>query len=414
MIHWMTLVWLVTAVGMRWRSAEETRRVGVGDDAAVEFAAVGTTGVTSLCPTTTGTRTGLVVGTKRGGLYSVRLQDMKGNDNGAQVPLQDLNFRNDDDDHDHAKQNGASAARRPTIPFPIYSLATDDAQTTLFCGGGDRYVTVWEKQTKTHGWSKVQRLGPHTGWVKDVVYDKHHQVLHSIGCNCIETWKHQETDSETDNDNQQPWYLWKHSSIESSVSAGSTLSSDLLCLCLVAEMALPGYFVAGGVDGRIHLWGAGEAKPVSSVTAHAGRVNSLAAAPKARLLFSGSHDGTVKCWYMKGCADIALPAAASATLDAGGGARITTLTCVNDCLNSTQICFGTQNGLVGLASAGRVSNGGVEFSLLQTLQLDGGPTIHALAMLPPRQDESASTSTTLAVGHSLGMAFIDIEISQSS
>jgi hypothetical protein len=64
--------------------------------------------------------------------------------------------------------------------FPVYSMAldTDRAAPKLFCGGGDRYVSVWKQGTYE------QRPGPHTGWVKDLQYDEANRLLYSIGCNC--------------------------------------------------------------------------------------------------------------------------------------------------------------------------------------------------------------------------------------
>jgi hypothetical protein len=67
-------------------------------------------------------------------------------------------------------------------------------------------------------------------------------VLFSIGCKCIETWKKREDSDE--------WVHLFKSLIESDPMQGSTLSSDLLCLCSLAEN---GRIESGGVDGRIHL-----------------------------------------------------------------------------------------------------------------------------------------------------------------
>ena len=67
----------------------------------------------------------------------------------------------------------------------------------LVCGGGDRYVTIWEetkhisndKESPPAPWKVTARLGPHTGWVKDIVYNSKQKRIYSIGCNCIESWE---------------------------------------------------------------------------------------------------------------------------------------------------------------------------------------------------------------------------------
>jgi hypothetical protein len=171
----------------------------------------------------------------------------------------------------------SSGSRR--VPFPIYTLAFSKNKPkngVLFSGGGDRYVTVWRKQQQTSSsppqgrnedlWTTAsQKLGPHTGWVKDVYYDGVNEILHSIGCNCIESWKKMPTEKE--NDEPILFSHWKKSTIESSPTAGSTLSSDLLCLCgttsirqgtnnenLGRSKMMDDLLLAGGVDGRIHVW----------------------------------------------------------------------------------------------------------------------------------------------------------------
>eukprot|EP00551_Chaetoceros_affinis_P007780 CAMPEP_0203670362 /NCGR_PEP_ID=MMETSP0090-20130426/6452_1 /ASSEMBLY_ACC=CAM_ASM_001088 /TAXON_ID=426623 /ORGANISM="Chaetoceros affinis, Strain CCMP159" /LENGTH=262 /DNA_ID=CAMNT_0050535195 /DNA_START=169 /DNA_END=954 /DNA_ORIENTATION=+ len=127
-------------------------------------------------------------------------------------------------------------------PYPIYSMdsisccslqnGNRNNNQIILCGGGDRFVTIWEevdeelvemnnggkqscceKKTKNYhndfendeqqynrnnpqcsstsnkkNWSINSRLGPHTGWVKDVIYDHTNDLIYSIGCNCIEIW----------------------------------------------------------------------------------------------------------------------------------------------------------------------------------------------------------------------------------
>lgn len=153
----------------------------------------------------------LFVGTKRGTLLHFQYKD------------------NDIDSLDEIRDE-------MTESKPIYSIASttygrlgavdkDDATPfQLFCGGGDRYISVWQHEQTDKNWRCSQRLGPHTGWVKDVLFDKHSHSLHSIGCNCIESWKRKVIEGSTD-------LTWKHTAkraIESSIEEGATLSSDLL------------------------------------------------------------------------------------------------------------------------------------------------------------------------------------------
>lgn len=137
-----------------------------------------------------------------------------------------------------------------TRPFPIFSMTSTGrvASFQIFCGGRDRYISVWHQTKDEKNWSCRQLLGPHTGWVKDTLYDHHRDALYSIGCNCIERW---ERVLDGDGDDEGSWTHAAKRCIESSLEGGATLSSDLLCLCACDEMHC---FFAGGVDGRIHAW----------------------------------------------------------------------------------------------------------------------------------------------------------------
>eukprot|EP00978_Attheya_sp_CCMP212_P016999 scaffold45028_cov51-Attheya_sp.AAC.1 len=184
--------------------------------------------------------------------------------------------------HEGVPLQDDSAIGQMVKPYPIYSMVSHHGKDVdfLFCGGGDRYITVWEKRYSSSSsssssslmpeWKIAARLGPHTGWVKSVVYDSNLNLLHSIGCNCIETWSRQELTTnnpgETNhvNDSGQDHspirridYSWKHlkkRKIDSCPTNGSTLSSDLLCLCLLNPAFDKNILYSGGVDGRIHKW----------------------------------------------------------------------------------------------------------------------------------------------------------------
>ena len=205
----------------------------------------------------------ILVGSKRGSLYLVNLDPDFSKISASQLLAE-----------------GESGAK----PFPVYSMESDGSNA-LFCGGGDRYVSVWKGRQSTgkKDWRMTQRLGPHTGWVKDVVYAN--EKLFSIGCHCIETWKPDENGN---------WGHVSKSSIESDPKMGVTLSSDLLCLASIAS----GRLLSGGVDGRIHQWDTNTmGKPELSLPAHCGRVNALTADSTQKILFSVGHDGCLKSWY---------------------------------------------------------------------------------------------------------------------
>lgn len=160
--------------------------------------------------------------------------------------------------------------------YPVYSLAIQQTSSSgrIFCGGGDRHVSIWDSEDN----ELVQRIGPHTGWVKALAFDENTKVLFSIGCNCIEAW---------DCAGPLVSHLSKRS-VDNSVSA-STLSSDLLSLCLVGRSIL----VSSGVDGRLHVWSTDVSvkEPLFEVSPHTGRVNAMVYSVSLGLLFSVGNDG---------------------------------------------------------------------------------------------------------------------------
>ena len=223
-------------------------------------------------------------------------------------------------------------------PFPIFSMASTsdgDPPIQLFCGGGDRFISVWQLHEENK-WTCPQRLGPHTGWVKDVLYDHRGDSLHSIGCNCIESWK------------RADGMEWTHAakrSIQTSLEKGATLSSDLLCLCALDEADC---FFAGGVDGRIHAWSCdtGVKDPLDSIRMHDGRINVMAFSRTARLFFSSGHDGTVQC--RRDFQGSPLRTVADAQINIfdvnGKPARVTALALLEESCDYVQFMIGTANG----------------------------------------------------------------------
>ncbi|GAX18015.1 hypothetical protein FisN_18Hh228 [Fistulifera solaris] len=171
--------------------------------------------------------------------------------------------------------------------YPIFSMAVDENDGTVFCGGSDRFVTVLaatHRDDNNHFIAtELQRLGPHTGWVQDVFLASPN-LLYSIGCNCIESWQKQ---------SDRKWKPGKRFVIESDVAMGCTLSSDLLCLACRKDT-----LYAGGVDGRIHAFRKDEH---SAVAAHKGRVNALMTTTIRGIdsVLTASHDGWVYQWKMQ-------------------------------------------------------------------------------------------------------------------
>ena len=250
-------------------------------------------------------------------------------------------------------------------PYPIYSMDVilnsdkgntgDNGVEAILCGGGDRYVTIWNnhslcmppptsandtpvpppsfqhQHTRQHTCQHTrQQLGPHTGWVKDVIYDQTNELIYSIGCNCIEIWSKDDTNS---GDNHYDWIHQCKLMIDSCKETGATLSSDLLCLCLLGgaqnsmiddddhdntgidESSLictKSILFAGGVDGRLHAWSIKnkcdknkskigksttslEVMTMGNIRAHDGRVNRLLVCDKMKLLVSIGNDGVIQC-----------------------------------------------------------------------------------------------------------------------
>ena len=284
----------------------------------------------------------LVVGTKRGQLHTFQFatEDAEEDDDDGANKRKDtiwnlkhkreLVTRMNDDNED-----STSASAKSSVPYPIYSLLLrrhphDDAGSSsggdggtrcwLFCGSGDRFITVFAGEQQQENdkagkwkWSQRQRLGPHTGWVKALAMTGTSSsssntgsqwLLHSIGCNCIETWE--AVCSIKDGGNGDVTNLipiWKHKkkrAIESCPDQGSTLSSDLLCLSMWKD-----WLLSGGVDGRLHIWTSDpeeSAKPLFSMAAHDGRVSALGVLgpvssnnQQGFLLFSIGHDGQLQC-----------------------------------------------------------------------------------------------------------------------
>lgn len=285
-----------------------------------------------------------------------------------------------------------SETGRIKIPYPIHSMACDGSKT-LFCGGGDRYISVWEEHNDeaafSKGWKMIQRLGPHTGWVKAVVFDAETSNLFSIGCNCIETWKRSDGEG------------WKHllkSSIASDPMLGSTLSSDLLCLCVLEG---DGMIASGGVDGRIHLWDASKmGEPVFYQSAHDGRVNALAFDKLSNLLLSVGNDGYLRLWLISGGSFEECKC-----VDMGSKNRATSLTCWRDTsvsTNALKAAVGTSEGEVIIIRIDMEED--LSFQVLQREILEQKSVVNSILKLPDKNGVGYDTALLLA--HSVGLGCV--------
>ncbi len=200
----------------------------------------------------------IYIGTKRGKLFQVdqknlrQLKNKRQQEEGGNVINEYASILN------QVLQNSVKQQQIVLKPYPIYSMdiistsmiKEDTKQRMILCGGGDRFVTIWQEveEELENNWSINSRLGPHTGWVKDVIYDHMNDFIFSIGCNCIEVWYN--------TDERSFEHLCKLT-IDSCQDQGSTLSSDLLCLSTFSSthnFRKGTILFGGGVDGRIHSW----------------------------------------------------------------------------------------------------------------------------------------------------------------
>ena len=264
------------------------------------------------------------VGTKRGKLKKVTMKSSHVlRDDHADIAIQDI-IHNMEEKH--------------KTPYPIFSMTSLPTTTTdkgrsnddghvILAGSGDRYITVWEEQdvdAAESSWRIQEKLGPHTGWVKDLALSSKQEgekerFIFSIGCNCIEVWK---TNMLDDGGGARRYDHVHKLKIESSVDMGMTLSSDILCLAtsslfhnsIVADQTKKKqqeelkqsndiyWLFAGGVDGRIHRWticnNSFRDAEVVYAPGHDGRVNALLVCHKLQVAVSIGSDGCINCWML--------------------------------------------------------------------------------------------------------------------
>jgi len=344
--------------------------------------------------------------------------------------------------------------------YPIYSIttATQGGKNSLlgkheekfiFCGSGDRWISVWKvanhdvndnagdgpPNTQTRGFEYVHKLGPHTGWVKALVYDEKSRILHSIGCNCIESWDCSRMNEcrvkrvDDDNDDDAPYkisHIGKRT-IENCPTLGTTLSSDLLCLCLVkstfgSDEELSRLLVSGGVDGRIHLWTSdfcGKRKqslpsfdgrtPLHTTLAHNGRVNAIAYSSTVNAIFTVGNDGVFTVFRVsseEGFESISTLAIEDVSNE--NASRLTAVSITKEHKESSEcsLAVGTSKGGIYFITAKLKSDGGVTCRLENDrVTVKEGSMIYSLSH---ERTIGKKSSRRLWVGHASGLVALSV------
>ena len=396
-------------------------------------------------------------GSKRGNVF--RFDLVRQNASGNKV-----NKSNDDDGDDGQSFTPKYTSKFTVLKddkhifkqYPIYSMGSyydkDRQLLGLACGGGDRFVTVWENDCNykddfmeksisgndIQNWKVTSTLGPHTGWIKDLViepppspqqgskYQDRKIRMHSIGCNCIETWVYCTTKDSTtssidnsiqDNNEISDHNTWKHymkRTVDSCPLTGATLSSDLLCLCLDIRNENDCLLYSGGVDGRIHQWHGDSGTPIVSFPAHDGRVNALVMANEAQFLISSGHDGIIKCWDVSkhtcfgGVVGDPTEEKSFRTVDVKD--RILAMTCIRESENHADMIVGTASGVLFSISAFRKEDGSISmnmnqrYNMQQLSESSSSTSINALAVVAPLEDDLSEVD--IIVAHANGLTII--------
>jgi hypothetical protein len=355
------------------------------------------------------TSTGFFVGTKRGKIIQVVI---------PHSPV------------DSIRVNTISNTSAPTDvilkPFPVYSMAavtkgrdnhSGEYEYDLLSGGGDRYVTIWKlkEESPSGGVEIQQQLGPHTGWVKDLVslpyeYDNNDEgcTLFSIGCNCIEVWSYME-------ENYQ--HMCKIQ-IESSVEIGCTLSSDLLCLATYhCNDSSDSYLLAGGVDGRLHRWKLKLPKTINDlgkisqiknagvVGAHSGRLNKILVCNNFGAIISVGADGVVACRMITNFKPLDDWETSKINLND----KLTSSCIVDEDTSRAIIAVGTSSGKLALIQIKRTESN-AKLALIDSLSVledeNESSTIHAMCSFDCNHQEMSSFM--IAIGHSRGLALCTV------
>merc|ERR1711862_63202 len=140
---------------------------------------------------------------------------------------------------------------------------------------------------------------------------------------------------------------------------------------------------------------------MGSISAHAGRVNTLIYDPKTELLFSGSHDGKIKIWSLN--ESLQLININEIVMD-DEERRITCLAVIEDYrnLSKVEVVYGTQKGEVGVILVKHELNGGYVLDSKQITSISKDSMINAL--ITNSRSEFDQHSCEILIGHSLGLS----------
>ncbi|KAL7545197.1 hypothetical protein ACHAWF_008551 [Thalassiosira exigua] len=380
---------------------------GAGAGSIVHLPSFVGVGITSVLPDPFpgGGSGGHFAGTKRGKVRRVELPtDAAIGDAIDAVEVRDVD----------AAGGGGAEGRGGARIYPIFSMLTLP-NGDLLTGGGDRYVAAWRRKSsredgeggaivreQAREWEEADRLGPHTGWVKDLAAWTRRDgtaVVFSIGCNRVEVWSTRGS-AHVDTTYQHERTLM----VESSVDMGSTLSSDLLCLATYIERRADGStddvvencLLAGGVDGRVHRWRGqdddGTIDEAGTFRAHDGRVNALAACEETNVLFSAGNDGQICCWTMDGdpsgwtCTSLDLGPRHDMSKQVDGThstAKVMSLCVVEDQSERALVAAGTSCGRIYLVDITKSEDGSPRLKVVGCGSIDGSEAgkecvVHAL------------------------------------
>ena len=373
----------------------------------------------------------LLVGAKKGGIFIEQKQSRDTND-GERKLVTEFKPERDGDDNDEVRWSELESNRYET-KYPIYSMAVVSPKSNtkpsssshddsfLFCGSGDRWISVWKLAANTLADSRnqdfefVQKLGPHTGWVKDLVYDDTSRLLHSIGCNCIETWDCSRLVLDQRASAITTSKMISHTtkrSIENSPTMGTTLSSDLLCLCLLpAHGELPRLLVSGGVDGRIHLWLSDPTTnnmnckiPLHTTLAHDGRVNAIVYSSATKTIVTAGNDGSLCLFHAS--IERGFELVSQSKIDSRKSSlRITVTSIVSESKKqgTCSLALGSSQGDLYFVTVEANDEGRIDARVENDcITMVENSMIYSIAT-----SENDSDSSRLWVGHASGLAMVD-------
>lgn len=432
----------VEAISVRPEQQNQHHFVGIGGATSVHFFAENTS---------------LLVGTKKGGIYYSLVEQKRNQDvkNGDFDPVTGNNRnRPDDADENYTDRWIELKSNEYTTKYPIYSTAVmsgkrinspssengNDDKKFIFCGSGDRWISVWKlgnannddiiisnSRNQTLDFEFVQKLGPHTGWVKGLVYDDRNRLLHSIGCNCIETWDCSSVDKGHNDHASSPISHITKRTIENCPTTGSTLSSDLLCLCLLPSIAkggkkLPRLLVSGGVDGRIHLWLSKPTAertyetttdfdrriPLHTTLAHDGRVNAIVYSSATNAIFTTGNDGLL-CVF-RASLNQGFELVSRLKIEEGSkenSSRITVASVTRDFdeQGRCSLVLGSSKGELYFVTAEINAEGGIDSHVEGDCMIVAENSM--IYTIASEKDSGPTVSPRLWVGHASGLAMVD-------